>query len=458
MRAPIFSTEVAHAVVKSIFCLTLLWGVPLSAGPPKVQLFEEVEKGFLIGGQLGATCDLAPPVDQLSFGFLAGLQLGYDITWIWRLKAGFTDHIFSARSKNPRNNQMYDMDFESRVAWAETSLALLATERFYLYLQAGGGYLFSDPKIIDGRQVSDDDFVILAGGGLEYYTTLRHFSFAIEAEAAILPTRGDIIISVFPVIRYTFGLGKVQVLKPQKDRDGDGITDDQDKCPDVFGVEEEKGCPEPDTDRDGVIDRLDQCPEVPGPQANNGCPERRDTDKDGIEDKVDRCPTEAGPAENEGCPEEDGDADGIPDRIDLCPTKAGVKKFDGCPSQSDIKIKVKSKAIELKETIHFETNKAIIKSDSFALLDQVAATLRQYPEIKKLEIQGHTDSVGPDEYNRDLSQRRSEAVVQYLINKKIDPERLAAHGYGETKPIASNNTEAGRAQNRRVEMIILERE
>ncbi len=451
--------DMNRAVVITATCLTLLsWASSGNAGPPKIQIFEEVEKGLEVGAHMGLAYDFNPPVENLNPGLLIGIEVGYDLSWIFRIKAGFTDHIYSARSPDHRG-EYADMDFEQRLLWGGASLALLATDRFYLYVQAGLGYMFTEPKKVDGIDAAgSNDLAILAGGGLEYYTALRHFSFGIEANATVLPIRGDVAIAVFPVVRYTFGLGEVKVIKPPADRDDDGIPDEKDKCPDTWGVEAEKGCPEPDTDGDGIIDREDHCPQEPGPASNNGCPVKRDQDDDGLPDKIDRCPTEPGPAENEGCPEDDSDDDGIPDRIDLCPTRRGIAKYDGCPKKSDIKIRVKKKSIELREKIYFETNKATILSKSYGLLDQVAATLKQYPEIKKLEIQGHTDSVGGNDYNMRLSQQRAQAVVDYLVRKKVEPERVDARGYGEERPIAPNTNERGRAMNRRVEMIIVERE
>lgn len=437
--------------------LTLLWLGPAVADAPKVQVIEEVEKGLAVGGQLGLCYDFVSPVDSLNPGLLAGLEIGYDITWILRAKIGFTDHIYSARSANHRGDPV-DMDFEQRLVWGGASLALLATERFYLYAQAGLGYLFTAPKRVDGvAAAGDDDLAILVGGGLEYYTWLRHFSFGLEANVMVLPMRGDVALSIYPVVRYTFGLGGVKVIRPPADRDEDGVPDEKDECPDTWGPESNDGCPEPDQDGDGLVDREDHCPQEPGPVSNNGCPEARDSDGDGLRDRIDRCPKEPGPAANEGCPEEDSDDDGIPDRVDLCPTKRGPKKYDGCPKKSDIKIRVKRQAIELREKIHFETNRAKIKPKSFPVLDQVAATLQQYPEITKMEIQGHTDSRGTEAYNLRLSQRRAQAVVDYLRDKRISTDRLVARGYGEERPIAPNDTEEGRALNRRVEMIILER-
>jgi len=445
-----------------MICLTvglLATGLnPARAVPPRVQLYEEVEKGLEVGAQIGFAWDFNPPVESPGPGLLVGLELGYDINWLLRLKAGFSDTIYSAEGSSG-SIQNLALDFEQRMVWAGASFSLFATQRLYAYVQGGLGYAFTSPKQVDGMDVAgDDDLALMAGAGLEYYTRLRHFSIAIEANAIIMPMRGDVSMAVFPVVRYTWGFPKDQILEPIRDRDGDGVPDKEDKCPDVFGPESNRGCPEPDRDGDGVIDRLDRCPDDPGPASNEGCPEDRDRDGDGVPDRTDRCPDEPGPASNDGCPEEDSDLDGVPDRIDLCPTKRGYKEFDGCKKKSDIKIRIKNKAIELREKVHFETNKAAIKSRSFPILDQVAATLRQYPEIRKLQIQGHTDSQGPDKYNLILSQRRAQAVVNYIVSKDIDKDRLEAKGYGEREPIANNKTRQGRAMNRRVEMIILERD
>ena len=442
-------------ILPAVF-LVLLAAAPVQADAPKVQIYEEVEKGFSIGLQAGACYDFDPPLDTPGLGILAGVELGYDITWVFRVKAGFLTENYSGMSET-RSGSKVTTDFQSRLVWGGMSLSLLATQRFYAYVQGGVGYLAASPKYVGGMPVAGkDDVAILAGGGLEYYPQLRHFSFAIETNVSILPLRGDVSIAVFPVVRYTFGLGEVRIIKPPKDRDHDGVEDKLDKCPDTWGSEAQQGCPEPDTDNDGIIDRDDNCPEEPGPASNRGCPIDPDTDGDGLPDKLDRCPKVPGPKETEGCP--DRDADGVYDHIDKCPDKPGKPEHDGCPSKAHVKVKVSSKAIQLREKIHFEFGKAKIKKKSHGILDQVAATLKQYPEILKLQVEGHTDSKGSAKYNQWLSQQRAQAVVNYLTGKGVEEHRLVAKGFGEDKPIASNKTEKGRSANRRVEMIILERE
>ncbi len=195
------------------------------------------------------------------------------------------------------------------------------------------------------------------------------------------------------------------------DRDGDGVIDDMDRCPDTpRGVEvDAQGCP-PDSDGDGVVDYLDRCPHTPSGVA----------------------------VDSSGCPL-DSDADGVPDYLDKCPnTPKGARVNEvGCWT--------------LKATMLFDTNSSYLKDEAYPLLDEVVTILQDNPEID-VEIQGHADSTGTAEYNLWLSDRRASRVMDYLLSKGIDPDRLEAKGYGSTQPVASNDTEEGRAQNRRVEL------
>ena len=177
------------------------------ADEPKVQIFEEVEKGLSIGLQAGLAYDFDPPLDTPGLGILGGLELAYDVTWVFRVKAGFLTEHHSGTSKTRAGNEV-TTDFQGRLAWAGASLSLLATQRFYVYAQAGAGYLATSPKRVGGMEVSGkDDVAILVGGGVEYYSNMRHFSFAIETNVSIHPLRGDVSIAVFPVVRYTQGPG-----------------------------------------------------------------------------------------------------------------------------------------------------------------------------------------------------------------------------------------------------------
>jgi outer membrane protein OmpA-like peptidoglycan-associated protein len=259
------------------------------------------------------------------------------------------------------------------------------------------------------------------------------------------------------------------------DSDGDRIIDKEDDCPSVPGLAEFKGCP--DTDGDGIKDEDDACPEVPGPIENNGCP---DTDGDGLFDFIDECPTEFGPKENNGCPWPDTDGDGLLDKDDKCPYIAGPRANEGCPYQDtdndgvldkDDKCpntpgpvsnqgcpEIEKEVAEILKTafenLEFETGKDIIKPESIPSLTELAQVLVKKPEWK-LQIAGHTDNVGNDQANLVLSKKRSEAVKNFMISQGIDASRLSALYFGETMPIASNDTPEGRQKNRRVEMTII---
>lgn len=246
---------------------------------------------------------------------------------------------------------------------------------------------------------------------------------------------------------------------PDVDNDKDGLLDGVDKCPDEAGPVERVGCPFIDKDDDGVDDRQDKCladkEDRDGFADDDGCPDP-DNDSDGVVDTSDGCPAQPGPVENRGCPDKDGDGDTIVDRVDDCPEQPGIAELKGCPKKYAMVV-VTAERIEIKKQIRFRTNLAkIIGAQSQAVLQDVAAAMRDAPRLKKVRIEGHTDSVGSDVANLKLSQARADAVMAELIKLGIDPGRLEAVGFGETKAMETNTTAAGRAANRRTEFHILE--
>ncbi len=231
------------------------------------------------------------------------------------------------------------------------------------------------------------------------------------------------------------------------DIDGDGIADKDDACPELAGSKETNGCP--DTDKDGVIDSKDKCPNKAG--TFNGCP---DTDNDGVADNVDKCPSQLGPKENNGCPWLDTDNDGVTDNVDKCIQQKGPKTNNGCPVV--LTEEAKAKLGSYAKTIQFNSGKSEFKAGVAKTLDAVAAVMKEFEGVK-FDVEGHSDSAGNDAKNLVLSQKRAQAVVDYLGSHGIDKSRLHAVGYGETQPIASNKTRAGRAENRRVVLKAIEK-
>ena len=183
-----------------------------------------------------------------------------------------------------------------------------------------------------------------------------------------------------------------------------------------------------DSDEDGIVDREDKCPDDP-------------EDEDGFEDE-------------DGCPDADNDGDDINDTDDKCPvepeTKNNYKDDDGCPDEVPVEIQSFTGKID---GIQFEVDSANLTRESYPVLDEAVQKLKDFEDLK-VSIVGHTDNQGTDEYNLDLSQRRADTVRRYLISRGIDEDRLKAIGMGMREPVTDNDTEEGRAQNRRVEFII----
>ena len=181
----------------------------------------------------------------------------------------------------------------------------------------------------------------------------------------------------------------------------------------------------------------------------------RDRDGDGVPDDEDLCPDERGPAALDGCPDDDGDE--IPNGEDKCPKEPGPAENDGCPLPPDTPlIEVGGRRILLRNPILFDTGQDTIRSESFPILDKVAALLAGHPEVKRVRVEGHTDDVGTGPYNKDLSARRAASVVRYLAGNGVAQSRLVPAGFGFEQPIASNATALGRAKNRRVVFTILD--
>ena len=227
------------------------------------------------------------------------------------------------------------------------------------------------------------------------------------------------------------------------DTDGDGIADKDDQCPDQAGTKDMNGCP--DSDGDGVSDNVDECPNQAGSEGLNGCP---DTDGDGIADKDDQCPNQPGSIGTDGCPDSDGD--GVVDKNDKCPNSVGSKENEGCPMVSD---EVTSILSNESNMVKFMPSSSKLTDSSNSVLEFFISIIDKYPNQQFL-VEGHASSDGSSSFNQNLSEQRAESVKSALIEKGVNSSRLEALGFGEDKPFKSNNTSNGRKSNRRVQLSI----
>jgi outer membrane protein OmpA-like peptidoglycan-associated protein len=230
-----------------------------------------------------------------------------------------------------------------------------------------------------------------------------------------------------PVVRAVLGLAWSNEPVPRPPAPPPPPAPPVEKCPGGAGCPKKEE-PPPDRDKDGILDDADECPDEP-------------EDKDGFEDE-------------DGCPDPDNDKDGILDAADKCPNEPetinGKDDEDGCPDKGDAAVRIGKEELETLKPIFFETDHSRVRHAFFNILGQVASTLKAHPEIGRCAVEGHTDDTGPPEWNQKLSVLRADAVVEFLVAKGVDRKRLAAIGHGEKAPWAPNDTESGRAKNRRV--------
>lgn len=269
---------------------------------------------------------------------------------------------------------------------------------------------------------------------------------------------------------YVAGMVTISRSFGKTDRDGDGVADRDDKCPNLPGRKQTAGCP--DADLDGIVDAADACPNVAGPAVLKGCP-GSDRDLDGIADEADLCPDMAGDATNQGCPDSDNDGisdnndlcpgikgeaklkgcpdsdgDGVPDRDDLCPTVTGTAGNSGCPGA----VALYQAGLPFK-ALYFNSQKQDWFETSYTTLKEVLQILNENPGFK-VKIEGHTDNSGELPANQLLSEQRAKKCFDYLVSKGIDPIRMSISGFGASRPALMSNPDTPQARqlSRRVEI------
>jgi len=289
------------------------------------------------------------------------------------------------------------------------------------------------------------------------------------------PEQVQTYLNLFPNGIYARA-ARVQVATlRRRDTDRDSVPDYQDKCAETprGSSVDAQGCPI-DSDGDGSFDGVDQCPDTPKntPIDATGCPVMIDADNDGVVDQLDACPnTIAGAAvDGRGCTTNDSDGDGVTDGVDTCPdTPIGARvDANGCPSDSDGD-GVADGLDQCDDTpagantddrgcwvlrVTFGGGAATLPTEAFPVLNRAVQVLQSNPNLR-VEVQGHSDSRGQRETNLRLSRERAQAVADYLVQEGIAASRLEVAGFGPDRPVATNNTAAGRALNRRVELVPL---
>lgn len=455
--------------------------VVVQAGFPiaKAQRDLAADPGFWFWPRVVAETRVAQ--ERLKFGFDLGFRgftgngssFGTDVTGQSILREG---------ALNYGNKLTYGVG----ISWRAAKQLDLVIENYGTYLLSSG----TDPKqalsseFLGGAKlfIERNSYLMVAGGSRAFFTGYE----AADARAVL----GFV---------YEPSIG---------DRDGDGIKDDVDQCPDnpedFDNYEDSDGCPELDNDNDGILDKEDRCPNVPedmdGNQDRDGCPESEspgDRDGDGILDKDDECPDDPedkdGFEDEDGCPDKDNDRDGILDVEDACPDlpedKDGFEDEDGCPDDDNDfdrildkddqcplepevyngfedgdgcpdkgKVIIDGSDIVILEKIQFATGSDVILPESREIVDAVAATLKGHPEFEVIEVAGHADERGSDEFNLNLTQRRAASVRRALNERGIANSRIVSQGYGEYCPLDEGSNPKAWDVNRRVDFKVVKTE
>ena len=377
-------------------------------------------------------------VQPKQFGFLLGLRAGVNlpVAKIWKIVPSLELEI----SLSPTAAKVPAVNQNMNYWWGLTNVSLglpIMDDRLTPFALLGGGLLrlTSDEPTPGGGGANGGDTTVALdfGFGAKYQiskdgplSARLDLRYIIDDPHGSGSKHGTDDFQAQLGVAYTFGKKKVEVIpESPKDADGDGVTDDKDKCPGTPKGEkvDANGCSLPkDSDGDGVMDDKDQCPGTPpGTKVDEkGCPlppPKPDRDGDGVLDEADKCPDVPGPAEYDGCP----------------PDKYLEGTFEG---------------------ITFKSGKSILLPEAYPILDKIAKVMKENPQVR-VEVSGHTDNKGKKNRNLALSKGRANAVKKYLVKKKIKATRVIAVGFGQDKPKFPNDTDENRTKNRRIDFKVL---
>ncbi len=401
------------------------------------------------------------------------------------LNAGYRFHT----QANPRFDQLDGGKFENQnlitagagIAYRALEPLDLVAETYLSQVTGGGGDAstkLSDEVVAGVKVFVERNSYLMLGGGVR---TTKGFEAADQRlflgfifEPSIGDRDGDGYkddVDQCPDQPEDFDHFKDEDGCPDPDNDNDAILDVDDRCPnnpeDRDGDEDDDGCPEGsdgDRDGDGILDSKDKCPDDPedrdGFEDSDGCPDP-DNDKDGILDKVDQCPNDPedkdGFEDTDGCPDPDNDHDQILDVSDKCPndpeTYNGFEDEDGCPDKGNVIIQDNN--ILILQKVMFKTDSAEILPESNGILEAVATTVVHHPEFTLLEVQGHADERSDDNHNLRLTRDRAKAVLDALVQRGVQRERLRSVGFGEYCPLDQGHNDAAWEKNRRVEFKVV---
>ncbi len=417
--------------------------------------FSSSKKGTLVGIHLNAL-DITTPltfknsattrtftrIEEMDFGFGISYWKGITKTIDFSAKTNLMFHNYSTDDRNDlssNDNVPIGVELEPTLNFRPYGdNALIAP-----FLTAGVGA---------GYYMKEFGAYVPVGAGVQLNLRSQTYVF-VQTQYRFSLTKDIIKDNLFYSVGFAQSVSSPapkKVIPPPPapvvlDRDGDGVPDASDKCPDVAGLASLNGCP--DSDSDGITDADDKCPTVAGLAKYQGCP-IPDTDGDGINDEQDKCVTVKGLARYQGCPIPDTDGDGVNDEEDKCPNVKGLASNQGCP---EISKAVVDQINYAAKNVFFATGSFKLLPKSFKGLDEVV-TLLKSDETLMIDVSGHTDSQGSDDKNQILSENRAKAVKDYLVSKGIADSRLQSAGFGATKPVEDNKTAAGRAKNRRTEL------